>query len=90
LMRDKMAVEEGGKVHRLWDLCGEYFNYVSEKIIPMHHRFSAPPSSSCRMKRHPPSFHHLPQARGQCNMNLMLHVFSKLTCSKEAEKSLDC
>jgi hypothetical protein len=20
-MRDKMAVEEGGKVHRLWDLC---------------------------------------------------------------------
>jgi hypothetical protein len=42
-MRDKMAVEEGGKVHRLLDLCGEYFNYVSEKIIPMHHRFSAHP-----------------------------------------------
>ena len=73
-----MAVEEGGKVHRLWDLS------CATRIFPLRQRKDypdTPPISgpgSCKMKKHPPSFHHLPQARGQSNVPFMLHVLSRL------------
>jgi hypothetical protein len=84
-----MAVEEGGK----FTACGiyaaplKYFHYVSEKIIPIHHRLRAQalaneetssvissPSTGARSVQHPSHAAHL----------------IKLTYSKEAEKRLDC
>jgi hypothetical protein len=78
--------KEAGKVHRLADLC-EYFNYVSPEIIPIHHRFG--PRLSL-MKSNPPSFHHLPQVRGQYSPALYNHACSNVNRSKKAEKSLGC
>ena len=78
-MIDKMAVEEGGKV----TACGIYagatriFSLRQRKDYPDTPPISGPGSSS-NMKRNPPSFHHLPQARGQCNVPFMLHIISRL------------
>ena len=75
-----MAVEEGGKM----TACGIYagatriFPLRQRKDYPDYTTISISSPGSPNMKRHPPSFHHLPQARGQCNVPFMLHIISRL------------
>lgn len=71
-------------MHRFWDLCGATRN-ISIMSAERLSRSTIPQSISA-MKRHPPSFHHLPQLRGQYNLSYPITAAQNSLVAKKLKR----